>query len=230
MKTEQLRQKLMAALNAWIILSTAVIVTHGILAGAGKGQVGGGMYGWGYLKAFTNLSNILAALACGVVLSCNLRNIKNGTAELPRAVLVLHYAATSAVGLTFVIVAGFLGPMFQLNGAGYFTMFSGDMFFFHFLNPVLCGVELVLLEREHILKVRDNFIAVIPTVLYSFLYAYMVVIAQKWSDFYNFTLGGHFEYTPAAMLIMYLISFAVAFAQRKLHNKKVSANQHRLFG
>ena len=221
MQEARKRNILMLVINLYIVLSTAVIVFLGVTGGAGAGQVGEGMRGAGYLKAFTNLSNILAAAASAAVLYYNIRNLKDRTDELPRRVLVLQYAGASAVGLTFLVVLCFLGPLFQLQGKGYFTMYSGEMFFFHLLNPVLCSVELVLLERKHVLTLRDNLTAVVPAFLYSLLYLMMVVILRQWSDFYNFTFGGRYWVSPLTMLAIYLISFGIAFVQRRLHNARV---------
>ena len=217
---------LSAAINAFIVISTVIIAVNGISSGAGEGQVGENMRNWGYLKAFTNLSNILAAVCAGVMLFFNIKNLTGKSEGLPRGAMLFFYTGTSALGLTFIIVVGFLGPMFELTGPGYFTMFRNDMFFFHFLNPVLCGICFVMLQRQFVFGIKDNLIAIIPTVLYSFVYAYMVVIRQSWSDFYNFTFGGHYELAPIVMIAMYAISFLIALAQRKLHNRRVEGAEN----
>lgn len=215
------KNMIMAAINVFLVISTIIIAAIGITSGTGEGQVGEDMKNLGYLKAFTNLSNIFAAACAGVMLRYNIRNVRSGGEELPRGAVLLYYTAASAVGLTFFIVVGFLGPMFEMMGMGYFTMFRNDMFFSHFFNPVLCSACFILLQRKHVFGVKENFVVIIPTVLYSFIYAYMVVIAQRWTDFYNFTFGGHYELTPVVMIAMYGISFLIALIQRKLHNRRV---------
>lgn len=211
-----------ALLNTFIIISTIIVATIGVLYGAGEGQVGEDMRGAGYFKAFTNLSNILAAVCALVMLRFNIRNLKDDDDDFPRWAVLFYYTGASAVGLTFVIVLVFLGPMFKAMGLGYFVMFRNHLFYLHFLNPLLCGISFSLLQRKHVFGVRENIIAIIPTVLYSVVYAYMVVIAKKWNDFYNFTLGGHFEFTPMIMIVMYGISFLVAFWLKKLHDRSVA--------
>ena len=211
-------------INIFLVLSTAIIIVYGVHMGAGAGQLGFRMYGWGYLKAYTNLSNLLAGIAAAFVLFFELQNL--GKAEkCPRSVFILQYSAAVSVGLTFLIVVCFLGPMFAVQGLGYFTMFSGEMIFFHLLNPLLCGVDFVLLQKQHILTRKDNFLALLPTLLYSLVYLTMVVFVGTWDDFYNFTLGGHYALSPLCMLVIYTITYGIAFLQRRLHNKMVRTNK-----
>ena len=219
MKNDKKQNILMLLINLFILASTLFFVVRGVLKGAGEGQVGEIMYGWGYLKAFTNLSNILAAVASAVVLFYNIRGLKQNGGELPRGAVALQYAASAAVGLTFVVVVFFLGPMFEQMGKGYFTMFKQEMFFFHFFNPVLCGIELVLLERSYILGWKENLIAMLPMAAYSVVYT-VCVLTGTWSDFYNFTLGD-LKLTAPAIGIVYAIAFLIAYMQRRLHNARV---------
>ena len=176
------------------------------------------MRGWGCLKAFTILSNVFAAIVSGVILLDRIMKRRRDFDFLPRWITVLHYCAATSVGLTFLVVVFFLGPMFQFRGMGYFTMFSGNMFFFHLVNPLLCMAALVLEEQPQ-LGGRENLLALIPTMAYSVVYLVMVVFLGRWSDFYNFTFGGHYALAPAVMLVMYLVTYLVAYALRRVHNR-----------
>ena len=221
MKAETRRQWALAGIHLFVLVSTVICTVCGVTKGAGEGQVGENMVGWGYLKAFTTLSNVFAAVVSGIALAYMVRHWRRGTDALPRWLMRLRYAATSAVGLTFFVVVVFLGPMFEMGGAGYFTLFRGDMFFLHLANPVLCGVALVRLERRYPLGRRDNLVALLPTVAYSLVYTYMVAIARRWTDFYNFTLGGHYQWAPVCIAVMYAVSYLIARAQRAWHNRQL---------
>ena len=55
----RLWHRLSLIFNVFLMISTTIIVTNGFLHGAGDGQLGEEMIGWGYFKAFTIDANIL---------------------------------------------------------------------------------------------------------------------------------------------------------------------------
>ena len=210
-------------LESFIVASTVVITLLGVVNGAGVGQVGRGMSGFGWLKAFTNLSNILNAAGAAVVLVFAVDNLFSGRDYIPRWAFVFRFVCAAAVGLTFLTVLVFLAPLQALEGKGYFRFFSGSMFFFHFLNPVLSAVSVIFLIRRFRIGIRERLLALVPTFIYSWLYFFMVVVFSAWEDFYGFTFGGRMYLCPVSFILMYGFTWLIALFYAKLHNKKVVA-------
>ena len=209
-------------LHVFIAASTMVLVLHGVAKGAGIGQVGRDMTGLGYLKAFTVLSNILNGTASFVMAVFAVNNLFSGKYELPRWAVVFQFVAACAVGLTFITVLVFLAPMQAYMGNGYFRFFSGDMFFFHFLNPVLSVAAFMFLERRHTVGKREQLFALIPTFIYSWLYFFEVVVSKKWDDFYGFTFGGRDYLFPVSFVVMYGGTWLISCVLSKIHAKNIS--------
>ena len=219
MNTERKYNLAILIINLFLVVSTFILAVNGLTKGAGQGQVGEAMYGTGYLKAFTTLSNIYCGIASFVVLVFAVNNAFEKSFLLPRWAVVFHFTAACAVGLTFITVLVFLAPMQVMMGYSYFRFFRGDMFFFHFLNPVLAGISVVLLERKHILGKREQVLAMIPTFIYSWLYFAMVIVVKKWSDFYGFTFGGRYYMVPVSFIAMYGFTWVISLLYKKWHNK-----------
>ena len=211
-------------LNGFILVSSIIIVIGGMTAGAGEGQVGESMVGLGYLKAFTNQSNIFAAIASAVCLVFNIKNCVRKETAMPYWAVLLQYVSACAVGLTFLTVLLFLAPMQVAMGNSYFRFFKGDMFFFHFLNPFLAGAVFVWANRRYRFGRKENVIGLALTVYYSILYTVMVVFAGRWTDFYGFTLGGHYALAPVACIILYAATYLIGWVLIRIHNRKLAEN------
>ena len=175
--------------------------------------------GWVSFRYFTMLSNVLAAIAAALVAAFDAKALISDEEKLPRWVLILKYAGTVAVTLTFVTVVVFLGPMVEAMGHGYFKLFQNENFFLHFLSPILAIISFVCFEQIENLKFTETIYGVIPTVLYSFAYLPMVVIGKEnggWPDFYMLTFGGHMWVAPISLIVMYGATFGLAVAERAI--------------
>ena len=126
--------------------------------------------------------------------------------------------AAASVGVTFVTVVCFLGPGQAASGRGYFSLFRGSNLFFHLINPVLGMIDLVFLAPQHHYSIRSCMYGVIPTAIYSIVYASMI-LTGLWPDFYNFTFGGHNWMTPLVIFIFLLLSFGISVGLTRAHNK-----------
>lgn len=219
-KQTSVRNSVFAVLYAFVAVSAAIIAVNGFLAGAGRGQVGGGMYGWGYFKAFTTDSNILAGGVSAVMAVCAICSAIRGEEKTPAWLTRLHYVSTGALTLTFVTTALFLAPMQAAAGYGYVHLFSGSMFFFHFLNPVLSIVLFTTEGRGVRFGRREKLLALLPTLVYSVVYLVMVVFLKRWQDFYGFTFGGRMYMAPVSMTGMYLASWLLNALLARMHNGK----------
>lgn len=175
--------------------------------------------GWVSFRYFTMLSNVLAAIAAALVAAFDAKALISDEEKIPRWVLILKYAGTVAVTLTFVTVVVFLGPMVEAMGHGYFKLFQNENFFLHFLSPILAIISFVCFEQIENFKFTETLYGVIPTILYSFAYLPMVVIGKEnggWPDFYMLTFGGHMWVAPISLIVMYGATFGLAVAERAI--------------
>lgn len=176
--------------------------------------------GWISFRYFTMLSNVLAAIGAALVAAFDAKALILDENKIPRWVLILKYAGTVAVTLTFITVVVFLSPMVEVMGYGYFSLFRNENFFLHFLNPVLAIISFICFERIENFKFSETLYGVVPTVLYSFLYLPMVVFVGEenggWPDFYMLTFGGIMWVVPISLVVMYGATFGLAVAERAI--------------
>ena len=182
-----------------------------------------GYRGWKSLRFFTNLSNVLVALSSAITLFYNCRNAIKDEYVFPKFAVAFKFVGTVAVSVTFFTVVFYLAPVFAVNGHGYFALFTGNNFFLHFFTPVLEIISFVFFEKGEPVSFPFTFAGLIPTALYSIVYAVMVVAVGEenggWADFYGFTFGGKTQAIPfsvAGMLLLtYFIAFFLRFAAKK---------------
>lgn len=179
-------------------------------------------------RYFTNLSNILVAAASLITLIFNCKNAVKDKYFLPEWVMTLKFAATVSVMLTLITVVVFLSPMMVTKGRSYFILFKNHLFFLHFFTPLIAIISVIFFERAKNFKFRYCLFGILPTVLYSFLYFYMVVIVGRknggWPDFYGFTFGGNMKIVPLTALVMYGATFgfcALLWKLNQIRSKKL---------
>jgi len=203
-------------LNSIIAINVVVIATIGIVFGAGEGQLGNYIIGWGYFKPYTMDSNILAGIMAILVLVYSVRDRHNN--GIPRWLIRAYLMGTTCLVLTFLIAATFLAPVKVMSGSNYFTMFSKDMFFFHFLNPLLAVISFLALADGEKLSRMDSVIGMIPTIVYSIIYFVMVVVLKLWNDFYHFTFGGKYYLIPIVVVVIYGTTYTISSLLIRIHN------------
>jgi len=206
-------------INCIIAINVTIVALLGIICGAGDGQLGNYVIGLGYLKPYTMDSNILAGVIALLVVIFSIKGIKNGRRQMPRWLMNAYLMGTTCLDLTFLIATAFLAPMEVAAGRNYFIMFSKDMFFFHFLNPLLATITLVILLEEYSFSFVDRIIGMAPTIVYSIIYFVMLVVLKQWEDFYNFTFGGKYYLIPIVVAIIYGITVAVSWVLAYMHNR-----------
>ena len=220
MKKNVMKRKklILLAVHLYMFLSTLIITIMGVTAGAGAGQDGDKMKGLGYFRAFTMDSNILAGLVSLAIAVMIAINIYKKQEKMPYTLVLLQSIAATAVGLTFVVAATFLAPKQILAGESYFVTFSGDMFFFHFLNPLLAIGAFILGDKDYLFGSKEILFGLIPPMIYSVVYACCVVYAKVWEDFYGFTFGGKTYTIVPVSLVIYMISYLIGLLLIKLKN------------
>lgn len=225
MKKKRLHNSMSIILNVSIVLFTVYAISV-YFTNDSFDTLMAGKTTW--LRYFTNLSNILVAIASLVTLIFNCKMAYKDKFFLPKWVMVLKFSATVSVTLTLMTVVCFLAPITTKMGLSYFHLFEGNYFFLHFFTPVLAIISVIFFERTKDFKFKYCLFGILPTVLYSIAYIYQVVFVGKdnggWPDFYHFTFGGNFKLVPIVGLAMYAVTFAfcaIIWKFNSIRTKKV---------
>ena len=155
----------------------------------------------GSLRYFTILSNLLCGLSAILAAVTEFRSLSGRGEALPHWCASLKLSAATAVGLTFVVVLTFLGPLY-----GYPQMYSDSSLCLHLINPVLAWLILALLERKPPLGRRDCLPALLPPLLYA-VYYFSVILTRgmEGNDFYSFCRWG----AGGAVIIVLILSAVI---------------------
>ena len=208
-----MRKVLLLLVNVYLFLSTAILCILNLDAvPGGEGQ---SIDGSQDLMFFTVDSNLLMGL-CSLILVITILKKRD---KIPGWLRILELMATTSVGVTFFTVALFLGVIVALSGGNYFSLYTKTNLFFHFLNPLLAFVSFIWLMPAKRYSVKECFLGILPTVLYSVVYVIQVVILKNWPDIYYFTFGGQDWVTPIVVAAMYAMSFGIAVVLTKSHNR-----------
>ena len=167
--------------------------------------------GWANLKFYTVLSNIFA----GVVALAQIIMYLKGRGYLK----VLKLTSAAAVTLTFLVVAGFFGPLY-----GWIKLYKGSNLFFHLIVPLLCVIEFVFSGDDGRISLRDCVLASLSTLVYGSVYLINILINGKgvWpesNDWYGFLNWG-FGMGMVIFAGIVAVNFGVACALRKLRRKR----------
>lgn len=141
-------------------------------------------------RFYTEDSNLFALAASAVYAVFAFRALRGGR-PVPRAAVLLKYAAACCLALTFAVVVCVLAPM--MGAQGYAVMLFGEpMLFTHFLCPLVAVGSCVAVDREE-LPPRAEWAAAVPTLLYAAVtvvlnlarkldgpYPFLRVWAQPW--------------------------------------------------
>ncbi len=213
------RNLIALTVQAVVVVATVICVTRFFFVG-GEGNMQ--VVGVTCFRYFTIDSNVLAALACAVCMVYEVRALlaaKRSGGEvaepvLPHWVLILTFAGTVAVTLTFMVCICFLGPLY-----GYGFLFSGSNFFLHGLTPALCVFAFMALLRGPV-RLAECFWCLLPVLLYGIVYFIMVIAigpdAGGWPDFYAFNMGGMW---PVTYVIIAVGTFVFAAIERLPHRR-----------
>ena len=187
------------------------------------------------LKYFTILSNLLEGTASilwvvyavrfGAQVSAKRKAVTDahpaaeadvlpiGESSAKPTVEMLKYAATVSVGITFLTVVVFLGPLY-----GYPEMFAGPNLWLHLIVPVAALAENFLLCKTTF-SARDNLLALVLVVIYGTGYILNNVIngIGEWpdtNDWYSFLLWGY-PVGVVIFVVICLVGWAISRSIRK---------------
>lgn len=188
-----------------LVIAGVIIMMHS--KASATGLMGSGL---GNLKYYTVLSNIFA----GIIAACQLMMF-----VLKRRYLrILKLTAATAVALTFLVVAGFFGPLY-----GWIQLYQGSNLFFHLIVPMLCVIEFLTAAYEPPINLKHCMIAALSTLVYGFAYLINILINGKgvwpdsndWYGFLNWGMGtGLIIFTGIV-----LASFGIACLLRGIKKK-----------
>jgi len=174
------------------------------------------------LKYFTVLSNE----ACGIVaVICLVLRLRG-----KRQPMLAKLTAAAAVGLTFLTIAAFLGPLY-----GMLKMYRGANFFFHLILPLTAMAEFVLSSDEEVEEESTGtsesreipfgwtFFSMIPVLAYGAAYLTNILVngVGVWpdtNDFYGFVNWG-LPIGIGIFAVLLLVTWGIACALRAAHKK-----------
>ena len=142
-------------------------------------------------RYFTVLSNLLCALTALILLVCELFG------AMPAWAVVLKYVGTAAVTVTLCTVVFFLLPVSRSREGLFNTV---PEFIMHLITPVLAILSFLCFEKGHMTAWAIP-LAVVPVLLYGWLYLDRVVVARAWPDFYGFNKGGKWKLSFSLMAV-----------------------------
>lgn len=214
------RRNLIALIiNGFLAVTSFIIMIKGVAQGASAGQVGNDMIGIGYFKPYTIDTNVINGLVAFMMATFNIYNLIEEKDELPRFLVVLQLVSTVGVTVTMMTVIFFLSPTQYLAFGSFIHLFSGDMFFFHFLNPILSIINFIFINRRYTLNKKEIILGMLTTIVYSFVYGYNVMIKKSWFDFYGFTFGGKTYMAVISIIVMYLVTLLFSYLLAKFNRK-----------
>ena len=166
--------------------------------------------GWANLKFYTVLSNVFAGMVDLAQIIMDLTG--------RRYLKVLKLSSAAAVALTFLVIAGFFGPLY-----GWLKLYQGSNLLFHLIVPVLCVIEFIFSGDDTELGMRHCIIASLSTVIYGFAYLINILINGKgvWpesNDWYGFLNWG-FGTGLVIFAGIIAVNFGIACGLRKLRRK-----------
>ena len=156
--------------------------------------------GLGGLKYFTVQSNLLEGAASLIWLIG-----KAVCGKEKRWITALKYIACTCVGLTFLTVMVFLGPLY-----GYPAMFQRANLFFHLLVPLLAIAEFLLMNREPV-GMGENLAAVTPPLLYGAVYLVNILVHEPTGDPYAYDLYGFLLWGMPVGIAIFAVICLVTF-------------------
>ena len=175
----------------------------------------------GMLRFFTVESNIFMGIVALIFAIKEINLLKGKIAEIPVKIYILKLMATTAVGLTFLVVFTYLGP---ISKGGIPSMLMNSNLFFHLIIPVLSIINFTTLERTDKLKLKYVIYGLIPTFLYGIYYLSNVFVHMEEGtvstiyDWYWFVQNGVWTAIIVAPMIL-TISYIISLILWKLNKK-----------
>lgn len=175
----------------------------------------------GMFRFFTVDSNMFMGIIALLFVIEEKKLLDGKINEIPVKMYILKLMATTGVGLTFLVVFMYLGP---ISEGGIPSMIMNSNLFFHLIIPVLSMINFMFFERTSKLKFRYSFCGVIPMIIYAVYYLINVLIHMEDGkvspihDWYWFVQNGVWTaliVVPMILVFTYMISLVLWRANKK---------------
>lgn len=223
-KGDNEKKKISLTLNILIVIMT-VLALASTLSGFKfmKGnEVYGELTGPQAFSYFTVQSNVFMAMVSLAFAIKEFQFLKGRITKIPFKYYILKMIATTAVGLTFVVVFIIFSSLLK---DGLFPLLMNSNLFFHFIIPVTSILNYILFEKTDIIKFKHVFYGLIPTLLYEIYYTSNVLLNMQDGrvspahDWYYFTQHG-LLIAISIPFIMLGITYIIALIIWKLNKKR----------
>ena len=164
---------------------------------------------------FTVNSNILEAIAMGLVIPYAVDGLKKRYFHLPVWLVRFLLAGTVSVTLTFVVSLLVLSPV-----KGFVLIFTGSRFFLHGLGPICAFTAFSFFITDHHITYKECLVSLLPVFIYGGVYYTLVVLIGHenggWNDFYGFATR-----VPVVIpaLLLPPFTYGLACVLRYFHNR-----------
>ena len=182
--------------------------------------------GLAVFKFFTVQSNVLTGIVSAVFAGYGIAILKGRISKLPSVLYTIKLVLTVGVAITFLTVVFVLAP---IAPKGYFSLFAGTNFFFHFAIPVLAVVVFVFFEPTDDIPLKQTAFGVLHMVLYGVFYMTVLFTHMENGrvpikyDWYGFYQNGPVWYAIMLVLMVaftYFICWLLWILNKKIATKK----------
>lgn len=176
----------------------------------------------GMFRFFTVDSNIFMGLVVLIFGIEEIKLLKGKIEDISSKMYTLKLVATAAVGLTFLVVFAYLGP---ISKGGIPSMLMNSNLFLHLIIPVGSILNFVLFERTNKIIFKNVFCSMIPSGIYAIYYVINIVSHMENGkvspiyDWYWFVQNGVWTIIIVAPLML-VITFMIGLIIWRLNLKK----------
>lgn len=138
----------------------------------------------GWLKYYTQLSNIFSMLVAIIVALFAAKDLVKNKDQAPNLIRILKFSSACCLTETFLVTVFILAPMGMMGG---FVpiMFEGPNLYHHTLCPIVSVLSLCLLEKGDKITLKHCVYSMIPTLIYGIV-AVTLNLLKVWHGPYPF--------------------------------------------
>ena len=168
--------------------------------------------GFGTLRMFTTLSNLMAAIAAFVCLPFQIDGLRRDKYKLPSWIVTVLFIGAVGTFLTFVVALSLISATQGIE----YAMVHNSNLFMHTINPIFIALLFTLVISDSHIGFRKSLLSMIPITIYAFIYFIMVFVVKQWEDVYKTNV---FIPWPVSLLLVLSLAFGLSQLLRFLHNR-----------
>ena len=175
------------------------------------------------LRFFTNISNTITLFASAFIMPFAINGIRKKRFVIPKWLSLLFYSGTICTTVVFLFAVVFILPFNREFAIG------GKQFFLHIVCPIMVLTSFQFVEAKYEYSLKERLLCLMPFIIYSFVYTYMVVIKGEanggWGDVYmlNTFLPAYITF-PAMWIAVFLVAGGIkklSDVLQKIREKKM---------